>query len=81
MGLRNDIRREIDEAEKLMTGEDAIEFLLARVGWDVSRKFSTLHNGLMMGSCEDCTLPYTTGPVTGSPLYEREKLLIWARLN
>ncbi len=79
MSLSNDLRREMDDAGDLMTGEDVLTHLVTNVGWDIAKTFATFHNELVSGSGAPTGYPFTQGVATGSPLYEIEKLVAWLK--
>lgn len=80
MGTANAIRRELDDAGELLTGEDAIEFLVESIGWNKAKLFSIQHNALVNGLMHDAP-DYKRGEATGNPLYRQEDLLSWAALH
>jgi len=79
MGTANAIRHEIDHAGNLLTGEDAIEFLLKTWGWDKAKEFSAIHNTIVSGYVPANSIRYRTGKVTKSPLYDKNDLAGWAK--
>lgn len=79
MGLANTLRHEIDDAGELLTGEDAIEWLLESAGWEKAQCFSRLHNALVTGAPMKESVPHKRGAVTGNPLYRKEDLQAWCQ--
>ena len=80
MGTANAIKRELDDVGELLTGEDAVEFLMESVGWDKAKQFSLRHNALVAGHILSNDIKYQIGKVSGNPLYSREDLVAWANL-
>lgn len=80
MGAANTIRRELDDAGDLLTGEDAAEYLMTTMAWDTAKRFSELHNALLNGKDQGAP-KHQVGQVTKNPLYRREDLLAWAQSN